>query len=109
MALNMPGAGSSGNSADQYAAVRGIPRVPGQPRAGLVATVAARGTGADLRWRQVVRGEERQFAVLRQWLASLLPECPARDDVACVVTELGANAIRHTASGRGGWLSVEVT
>jgi Bacteriocin-protection, YdeI or OmpD-Associated len=36
------------------------------------------------------------------------PDCPARDDVASVATELGSNAIRHTASGRGGWFVVEV-
>jgi len=42
-------------------------------------------------------------------LASLLPECTARDDVACVACELGANAIRHTASGRGGRFAAEIT
>lgn len=47
--------------------------------------------------------------MLRRWLASLLPECPARDDVAVVATELGSNAIRHSASGRGGWFAVEIT
>ncbi|HUY51161.1 MAG TPA: ATP-binding protein [Streptosporangiaceae bacterium] len=46
---------------------------------------------------------------MRRWLASLLPDCPARDDAAVVATELGSNAIRHTASGRGGWFTVEVT
>jgi hypothetical protein len=39
----------------------------------------------------------------------LLPGCPARDDVASVATELGSNAIRHTASGRSGWFAVEIT
>jgi hypothetical protein len=43
-------------------------------------------------------------------LSSLLPECPARDDVLNVVTELGGNAVEHTASGQdGGWFVVEVT
>jgi serine/threonine-protein kinase RsbW len=46
---------------------------------------------------------------MRRWLASLLPECPAREDVVCVATELGTNAVRHTASGRGAWFAVEVT
>ena len=63
----------------------------------------------DLRWRRVFPGEEHQLRVLRRWLASLLPECPARDDVTCVASELGANAIRHTASGRGGWFAAEIT
>lgn len=62
-----------------------------------------------LRWRQVLRGEERQLAVLRRWLTSLLPECSARDDVVAVANELGSNAIRHTASGQGGWFAVEIT
>lgn len=65
-------------------------------------------TGSS-RWRQVFAGEERQLAVLRLWLSSFLPACPAREDVACVATELGANAVRHTASGQGGWFAVEVT
>jgi serine/threonine-protein kinase RsbW len=60
-------------------------------------------------WRQEFRGEERQLGVLRRWLASLLPPCPARDDVVTVVDELGCNAIRHTLSGQGGRFTVEVT
>jgi hypothetical protein len=56
----------------------------------------------------VFPGDEGQLGALRGWLASLLPECPARDDVASVATELGSNAIRHTASGRNGWFAVEV-
>jgi hypothetical protein len=59
-------------------------------------------------WRRVFPGAERQLGVLRRWLAELLPPCPERDDVACVATELGSNAV-HTASGRGGWFTVEVT
>lgn len=62
------------------------------------------------RWRRVFPGEERQLAALRRWLASLLPACSARDDVLAVATELGGNAIQHTASGQdGGWFAVEVT
>jgi hypothetical protein len=63
-----------------------------------------------LRWRRVFPGEERQLAALRRWLSSLLPACPARDDVLSVASELGSNAIQHTDSGRdGGWFAVEVT
>jgi len=47
-----------------------------------------------MRWRRVFPGEERQLGVLRRWLESLLPDCPARGDVACVATELGTNAVR---------------
>lgn len=62
-----------------------------------------------LRWRQVLRGEERHLAVLRRWLASMLPDCPARDDVTSVAVELASNALRHTASGRDGWFAMEIT
>lgn len=62
-----------------------------------------------MRWRRVFPGEERQLGVLRRWLASLLPESPARDDLTTVATELATNTIRHTASGRGGWFAVEIT
>jgi serine/threonine-protein kinase RsbW len=62
-----------------------------------------------MRWRRVFPGEERQLGELRRWLASLLPDCPARDDVALVATELGSNAVLHTGSGRGGWFAVEIT
>ncbi len=62
-----------------------------------------------MRWRRVFPGEERQLGVLRRWLESLLPDCAARDDVTSVATELGTNAVRHTASGDGGWFAVEVT
>lgn len=68
-----------------------------------------RARSPELRWRRVFPGEERQLGLLRRWLGSLLPQCPARDDVTCVVSELAANAIRHTASRRSGWFAVEVT
>ena len=62
-----------------------------------------------MRWRRVFPGDERQLGLLRRWLASLLPDGPARDDLATVATELASNAIRHTASGRGGWFAAEIT
>jgi serine/threonine-protein kinase RsbW len=46
---------------------------------------------------------------VRRWLSSLLPDCPARDDVLSVATELSSNAIMHTLSGHGGQFTVEVT
>jgi len=60
------------------------------------------------RWRQVFPGEERQIGVVRRWLASLLPDCPARDDVTVVASEMTSNAVLHTASGQGGWFAVEI-
>jgi Histidine kinase-like ATPase domain len=77
--------------------------------AGRRAAVPAAAVASALRWREVFQGEERQLGVVRRWLASLLPECPARDDVISVATELGSNALRHTASGRSGLFAIEVT
>jgi anti-sigma regulatory factor (Ser/Thr protein kinase) len=62
-----------------------------------------------MRWRHVLPGQERHLGTLRRWLSALLPDCSGRSDVLSVATELGSNAIRHTASGRGGWFAVEVT
>ena len=46
---------------------------------------------------------------MRQWLSSLLPECPALPDVISVGSELATNAIQHSTTGQGGWFDVEVT
>jgi anti-sigma regulatory factor (Ser/Thr protein kinase) len=59
-------------------------------------------------WRRVFPGDERQLRELRRWLADVLPDAPERDDVVSVASELSANAIKHTASGRGGAFAVEV-
>jgi hypothetical protein len=61
------------------------------------------------RWWQVFRGDARELGSVRRWLVSLLPECPARDDVISVATELGSNAVLHTASGPNGVFAVEIT
>jgi serine/threonine-protein kinase RsbW len=61
------------------------------------------------RRRRTFPGDVRQLGVMRRWLRDLLPDSPARDDLACVATELASNAIRHTASGRGGLFIVELT
>ena len=67
------------------------------------------GTPFSLSRRRLFRGEERELQRVRAWLAGLLPDCPARDDLVSVAVELGTNAIQHTLSGRGGWFTVEVT
>jgi hypothetical protein len=61
------------------------------------------------RWRRVFPGHRQELSEVRRWLRSLLPECPARDDVLSVANELASNAIQHTASGRNGSFAVEVT
>lgn len=55
------------------------------------------------------RGQESELRQLRRWLASLLPDCPQRDDLISVAVELGTNAVQHTASGDGGWFTVGVS
>jgi hypothetical protein len=60
-------------------------------------------------WRREFSGEECQLRLLRQWLTTLLPPCPARDDVIMVANELGANAIMHSSSGLRGRFTVEIT
>lgn len=59
--------------------------------------------------RRVFPGHEAELGSLRRWLAALLPDIPARDDVIVVAVELATNAVRHTASGHGGCFAVEVT
>lgn len=54
-------------------------------------------------------GQRRELAALREWLTSLLPDCPARDDLLLVANELAANAVAHTASGQGGWFTAQIT
>jgi serine/threonine-protein kinase RsbW len=61
-------------------------------------------------WQRVFPGSGRELSRLRRWLSSLLPDCPERDEVLSVATELAANALEHTASGApGGTFAVEVT
>jgi anti-sigma regulatory factor (Ser/Thr protein kinase) len=62
-----------------------------------------------LSWERVFPGEAQQVAAVRRWIASLLPDCPARADLVLVASELAGNAIRHTASGQGGTFAVRVT
>lgn len=70
---------------------------------------AAHAGSPESRWRRVFPGDARQLGLLRRWISSLLPPCPARDDVTFVASELAANAIRHSASGKGDWFAVEIT
>ena len=80
--------------------------------------MAANPAGADvrpaesqrgLRWMRVFPGTLDQVAEARRFVACLLDECPARDALVSCASELSANAIVHTASGTGGFFTVEVT
>ena len=89
-------------AADQEPAFRSLGQ--GDP----IPAALAAGMAACSRWRRVFHGVDSQLEQLRRWLESLLPASPARDDLVLVATELGTNAVRHTASGRGGQFAVEI-
>jgi anti-sigma regulatory factor (Ser/Thr protein kinase) len=63
----------------------------------------------DMRWERVFAGTKVQVAEVRRFVSCLLAECPARDALVTCVSELSANAVVHTASGTGGFFSVEVS
>jgi histidine kinase-like protein len=86
-----------------------MPATSGAPERSTGASSAPPGLTPGAWWRRVFPGEERQLAEVRRWLTGLLPPCPARDDVTIVASELAGNAVKHTASGRGEWLAVELT
>ena len=95
------------------AAIRGTtdgqaPRLPSSRQPGAVRPVPVR-SGPALRWRRVFPGQEAELRQVRYWLAELLPDCPARGDVVTVTFELAANAVRHSASGLGGFFAVELS
>jgi hypothetical protein len=60
-------------------------------------------------WQQVFPGTPDQLRPVRAALRTFLDGCPATDDVALLVSEMCANAIAHSASGRpGGTFTVRV-
>jgi anti-sigma regulatory factor (Ser/Thr protein kinase) len=61
-----------------------------------------------MRWRRIFAGAPAQVAEVRRFVACLLEGCPAREALVCCASELSANAVVHTASGRGGFFVVEV-
>lgn len=76
----------------------------------LAAQLAARGTAERVR---VFRGELSQVRAARMFVSRALAggvgcEGQAREALLTCVTELAANAIEHTASGRGGTFTVAV-
>ncbi len=80
--------------------------------------MAANAAGADLcpaeserglRWIRVFPGTLDQVGEARRFVACLLDGCPARDALVSCASELSANAVVHTASGIGGYFTVEVT
>jgi anti-sigma regulatory factor (Ser/Thr protein kinase) len=60
-------------------------------------------------WRRAFKGTKAQVAEVRRFVACLLEQCPAREALITCVSELSANAVVHTASGYGGFFTVEVS
>ena len=59
-------------------------------------------------WARTYRGTAASVPEARRFVGELLAGCPARETLMACVSELCANAIAHTASGRGGVFTVEV-
>ena len=53
-------------------------------------------------WERTYPGREEQVRQVRAALRSLLGDCPVADDVVLAMSELAANAVRHSASGEHG-------
>lgn len=53
-------------------------------------------------WEQTFPGTAEQIRHVRAALRPLLSDCPMADDVILVVSELSANAVAHSASGKPG-------
>ena len=53
-------------------------------------------------WEQAYPGDEVQLGYLRAALRPLLCGCPVADDVVQLMSELGANAVRHSRSREAG-------
>ena len=54
--------------------------------------------------RRTFAGLPQEVSQARRWTRAILGTHPCADDAALVVSELGANAITHTASGDGSFL-----
>jgi hypothetical protein len=50
-------------------------------------------------WLRAFPGEASQVREARHWIESLLPDCDARETLALIASEFGANATEHTRSG----------
>jgi serine/threonine-protein kinase RsbW len=59
-------------------------------------------------WARTYQGTPASVPEARRFVGELLAGCPARETLMTCVSEFCANAITHTASGRGGVFTVEV-
>jgi serine/threonine-protein kinase RsbW len=108
--IAVPGPGAPGQSPERFPRGGSMPIANAGPEQGSGTEGASAGLAPYGQRRRVFPGHQRELAVLRRWLSSLLPECSERDDLLSIATELGSNALQHTRSGQpGGWFAVEVT
>ena len=57
---------------------------------------------------RVFLGSPREVRSVRAFVAEVVGGCPVADDVILLASEVAANAIVHTASGKGGTFTVAV-
>ena len=74
-----------------------------------VGTLPPRLLASTHQWHRSFCGQCAELSQVRRWLAGLLPAGPASDDAVAIAVELATNAVRHTATGRGGRFTVEVS
>jgi anti-sigma regulatory factor (Ser/Thr protein kinase) len=58
--------------------------------------------------RRVFAGSGEQVGLARSFIAQMLGGCPVMEEAVLLTSELVTNAIKHTASGRGGKVIVTV-
>jgi hypothetical protein len=81
--------------------------MPGDVRLPAVLLPDGRGGGV---WQQAYPGRVEQAGQVRADVRQLLSGCPVADDVVLLMSELAANAVRHSRSGEdGGTFTVRVT
>jgi anti-sigma regulatory factor (Ser/Thr protein kinase) len=57
---------------------------------------------------RVFLGSPRAVRDVREFVAQVVDGCPVADDVILLASEISANAVVHTASGKGGTFTVVV-
>jgi anti-sigma regulatory factor (Ser/Thr protein kinase) len=77
------------------------------PEAALIAFVTS-ATGPRP-WHRAFPGEAAQAASARRFIRRVLGACPAAADAEALTSELFANSVRHSRSGRGGVIHVLVS
>jgi hypothetical protein len=89
----------------QAATGEAVARAPGSGRetaGGSRLPPPAKSGGRGGWWEQSFPGNADQLTRMRAALGPLLAGCPMADDVILLMSELGANAVRHSGSGHDG-------